>query len=318
MAAAGWRVADDVTLASSLRIVVASLTRRSYPQAPVSPLYLFGRRQDFAYQQEVEGNPAQRHHVRFWRCPDGWRLPGGHRVDWLAAGSYDRRVGLSLMTLQITHRIGSDIDAERDHIVSSVTAASPPARVRRIRHFATGYHARNGGGDEMVSDGDLPVVDLRLLDPPATSEAVVTSRRRANRRPVSTTFSAGVAGVQGLIGIGLAGLLLADPTRLTIHVDPGGAGALWAAAGGIILVAMVELALGVATYFGRNWARVLLMLSCTSAIIGAFLATTAGGPLPTLGTGLPHIGLGILLLLALTSPAARQFAEQRSPVRARV
>ena len=75
------------------------------------------------------------------------------------------------------------------------------------------------------------------------------------------------------------------------------------------------LVLGVATYFGRNWARVLLMLSTTSTILGAFLATTAGDPRPTLTTGLPHIGLGILLLLALTSPAARQYAEQRSPIR---
>ena len=55
------------------------MSRRSYPEAPVSPLTLFGRVQDFAYQQEVDGNPAQRHHVRFWRCPDGWLLPGGAR-----------------------------------------------------------------------------------------------------------------------------------------------------------------------------------------------------------------------------------------------
>src|SRR5690242_11876700 len=140
MTAAGWNVADDVTLASSLRIVTASMSRRSYPHAPVSPLYLFGRRQDFAYQQEVEGNPSQRHHVRFWRCPDGWWLPGGHRVDWVAAGTYDRSVGVSLMTFQITHRIGKDIDAERDYIVSSLDQANPVAKVRQIRHFATGYH----------------------------------------------------------------------------------------------------------------------------------------------------------------------------------
>ena len=30
--------------------------------------------------------------------------------------------------------------------------------VEQIRHFASGYHARNGGGDEMVTDGDLPVI----------------------------------------------------------------------------------------------------------------------------------------------------------------
>jgi hypothetical protein len=62
MAAAGWTKADEVTLGTSWRIVSSTLTRRSYGEAPVSPLFLFSRQQDFAYQQEVDGNPAQRHH----------------------------------------------------------------------------------------------------------------------------------------------------------------------------------------------------------------------------------------------------------------
>ena len=167
MGASGWTLADDVTLASSLRIIRTTVSRRPYPEAPVSPLFLFERRQDFAYQQEVHGNPSQRHHVRFWRCPEGWRLPGGHLVDWVAAGTYDRSVGLSLMTLQVTHRIAQDIDVERDHIVATLTAGSPETSVERIDHFASGYHARNGGGDEMVTDGDLPIVDLRGVASPA-------------------------------------------------------------------------------------------------------------------------------------------------------
>jgi hypothetical protein len=160
---AGWTRADAVTLQSSWRIVTSTLSRRSYAEAPVSPLFLFGRPQDFAYQQEVHGNPAQRHHVRFWRCPDGWLLPGGRRVDWLAAGTFDTAVGLSLFTLQVTHRIDADIDIERDHIVGSLTAADPDVRVDVIRDFSTGYHSRNGGGDSIRTDGDLPIVDVRAL-----------------------------------------------------------------------------------------------------------------------------------------------------------
>jgi hypothetical protein len=160
---AGWTKADPVTLASSWRIVTSTIQRRSYHQAPVSPLFLFGRQQDFAYQQEVDGNPAQRHHVRFWRCPDGWLLPGGRRVDWLAAGTFDTSVGLSLFTLQVTHRIDADTDVERDHIVSSIRDADPRVVVDVISDFATGYHARNGGGDSIRTDGDLPIVDVRAL-----------------------------------------------------------------------------------------------------------------------------------------------------------
>jgi hypothetical protein len=162
LAAAGWRSADPVTLRSSWRIITSTVSRRSYDEAPVSPLFLFGRQQDFAYQQEFAGNPAQRHHVRFWRCPDGWMLPGGYRVDWVAAGTFDTAVGLSLFTLQVTHRIDADTDIERDHIVDSLTAADARVQVDVIRDFSTGYHSRNGGGDSIRTDGDLPIVDVRV------------------------------------------------------------------------------------------------------------------------------------------------------------
>jgi len=167
--AARWRSADPVAMRSSWRIITSTLTRRSYDEAPVSPLFLFGRQQDFAYQQEFAGNPSQRHHVRFWRCPDDWLLPGGHRVEWVAAGTFDTAVGLSLFTLQVTHRIDADTDIERDHIVRSLTAARSRVRVDVIRDFSTGYHSRNGGGDSIRTDGDLPIVDVRALATGVTS-----------------------------------------------------------------------------------------------------------------------------------------------------
>lgn len=177
MAEAGWIAADPVSLGSSWRIIASTLRRRSYPRAPVSPLFLFGRMQDLAYQQEVAGSPAQRHHVRLWRCPEGWLLPGGRRVDWLAAGTFDRAVGLSLFTLQVTHRIDADTDIERDHIVASVTAV-PAVAVDVIRDFATGYHSRNGGGDSITTDGDLPIIDVRAVQiPDAATSAAPTEVR---------------------------------------------------------------------------------------------------------------------------------------------
>lgn len=165
MSAAGWTRADAVTVDSSLRIIRSTVRRTSYDDAPVSPLFLFGRQQDFAYQQQVDGNPRQRHHVRFWRCPEGWLLPGGRRVDWIAAGTFDTSVGLSLFTLQVTHRIDADTDVERDHIVATVAHSVPAARVDIIKDFSTGYHARNGGGDSIRTDGDLPIIDLSAVAP---------------------------------------------------------------------------------------------------------------------------------------------------------
>jgi hypothetical protein len=307
LSAAGWTRADEVTLASSWRIVLDTLTRRPYSQAPVSPLFLFERRQDFAYQQEVAGNPAQRHHVRFWRCPPGWRLPGGYAVDWVAAGTYDRSVGLSLMTLQVTHRIAADIDVERDHVVASLTGADPAVRVDRIDHFATGYHARNGGGDAMITDGDLPVVDLRGVQAADASRRVPTSDSR-DRRPGAIAFSAAVTWVRALVGGVLALLVLLDPSSTRDLLGSGVGTATVASAVTLFGIAAFDVWLGMATYTGRNWARVLLMLASATMVTLAFLAAAQGGPRPVLDTTLPHIALGILVLLALTTPAARAYA----------
>ena len=161
MKKAGWHQADAITIASTQKIITSTIRRKSYPTAPVSPLFLFGNQQDVAFQQEVDGNPSQRHHVRFWKVPRGWYLPGGHIVDWLGAATYDTNVGFSLFTLQVTHKIAEDTDVERDYVTTSIATHVPSAHVQIIEHFSTGYHHRNGGGDRIKTDGNLPIIALR-------------------------------------------------------------------------------------------------------------------------------------------------------------
>src|SRR5699024_2244191 len=160
MRRAGWVLAEERTLASAWSMIRSTLLRRSYPEAPVSHLYLMGRRHDFTYQQEVGGTTTKRHHVRFWRMPPDFVLPGGYRADWLAAGTYDRAVGFSFFTLQVTHRIDENIDAERDFVVDTLRYADPAIDAEVIRDFSTSYHHRNGQGDRIRTDGDLPVLDV--------------------------------------------------------------------------------------------------------------------------------------------------------------
>src|SRR5690625_621988 len=164
MVKAGWKLADELDIRTGFRIVTHTLRQKTYPDAPVSSLYLFGTRHAFPYQQEVEGNPRKRHHVRFWPIPQGWLLPGGTHVDWLAAGTYDRSVGLSLFTGQVTHRIEAEVDRERDHIVATLTQANPVIEVEVLENFSSGYHHRNGGGDRIQTDGDLPIVNVECID----------------------------------------------------------------------------------------------------------------------------------------------------------
>lgn len=318
MERACWTRADDLSLGSGMAIVSSTLRRRSYPEAPVSPLLLFDRQQDFAYQQEVAGSPSKRHHVRFWRCPEGWMLPGGYAVDWLAAGTYDRTVGLSLFTLQVTHKIEQNTDIERDHIVRTLST-DPAVSVSVIKDFSTGYHSRNGGGDRIQTDGHLPVVDVRALDAPMTPDLTGTDSR--NKRPAQTVFGAGVSLVRGLVSVLIViAVLIGTPETLDflgISLSDRDPITLTAVAIFFGLIAAADIGLGLAVLAGRNWARLLLMLVSASATSSAFLADISGAEVVDLAQ-LPTVASSILVLLALSSHRAREYATRRHHQRKRL
>ena len=154
MAAAGWNPADPITLKTSLRIATTTVFKRPYEEAPVSNLYIWGHKQDLAFQQPVGNSPAKRHHVRFWRSP---RVDDQGRPLWVGAATYDTRAGLSHTTLQITHHIGPDVDRERDKILTDLRQAGWVAEVYWANLFHDKLHGRNGGGDRYHTDGRLAV-----------------------------------------------------------------------------------------------------------------------------------------------------------------
>jgi hypothetical protein len=148
---AGWTRADDVSMRSAVKIAASVLLNHSYPDAPVSSLYLHDRVQDLAYEQDEGRSADKRHHVRFWRIgPD----------DWLAAATYDRGVGLSLYTLQVTHHIGHEIDPERDAIGRLVVSNGGRQIGRTSSRLPPGQWHRNGGGDRYRTDGMIEVLRL--------------------------------------------------------------------------------------------------------------------------------------------------------------
>src|SRR5262249_42877747 len=133
MGAAGWYPADPLSLRSDLEIAEATVFRRSYQRAPVSSLYLFGRKEDLAFEQAIGGDPRKRHHVRFWRDPKD--DPDGRPV-WVGSATHDTRVGFSHTTGQITHHIAADVDAERDHLFATLEKAGELAE----RYAIDGFH----------------------------------------------------------------------------------------------------------------------------------------------------------------------------------
>ena len=162
MTKAGWFPASPITFDSSVRIAVDSVLGRPDDEAPVSNLYLFGRKEDLAFEQPVGDSPRQRHHVRFWR----WDELEDNRPVWFGAATFDERVGLSYTTGQVTHHIGPDVDAERDRIVAEVRRAGEVQEVIWKDHFHKELRGRNGGGDPWHTDGRLAGIIL-VAHPPA-------------------------------------------------------------------------------------------------------------------------------------------------------
>ncbi len=161
MEAAGWTVADDINPKSIWKIVKAIVLNHSYPSAPMSQAFLFGKRHAVGFEIEVGGSPRIRHHVRFWHTPRNWYLPGGHKADWLGAATFDKSVGISLFTVQFTHAIHSNVDKERDFLIKSLTDADRLGKTTKIKHFFNAYETRNGFGHEYITDGSLVIADLK-------------------------------------------------------------------------------------------------------------------------------------------------------------
>ena len=161
MKAAKWEPAAALGIKSDLKIAEDTVLSRPDADAPVSNLFLFGRKQDLAFEQPVGGNPRQRNHVRFWKTD---KLNDDGRTIWIGAASYDERVGLSHTTGQITHHIAPDVDKERDHLFSDLKATGDLAEQYAVDGFHKELEGRNGGGDRWVTDGDLfvGVIDTNL------------------------------------------------------------------------------------------------------------------------------------------------------------
>jgi LssY C-terminus len=158
MQAAHWYPADPLTLRSRLEIASAAVFEHPYDDAPVSNLYLWGRKEDLAFEQPVGNDPRQRHHVRFWRSD---KLDTDGRPVWIGSAIFDERVGLSHTTGQITHHTAADIDAERDTLFADLQRTGNLTEV----YFVDGFHrirqGRNGGGDPWFTDGRLEVGVIR-------------------------------------------------------------------------------------------------------------------------------------------------------------
>lgn len=174
MQTAGWSVADKHSLKNVALEIISTLLRKQYPSAPMSSLYLFGRKQDIGFELLREGR-GHRHHVRFWATtfekdmelsvrtihwsPRRQKHSENEIVLWLGAASRD--VGLTLIrhNAQITHMIHPDTDNERDLIIEQLSDShtAPVLNIRLDRPYKLVNRAWRG---YLQTDGVLKIYKL--------------------------------------------------------------------------------------------------------------------------------------------------------------
>jgi hypothetical protein len=158
LTAADWHVADRDVKESVMKAVLQTYQKKAYLAMPMSELYLFGRVQDYGYEQaEPYAVVASRHHFRIWKAPVQW---DGQDV-WVGAGTHDIGFEKDQRNGKVTHKIDPAVDGERDNIggtlqkggkVKSLTYYLPPNPVQE---------AKNATGGGYHSDGRILVITLQ-------------------------------------------------------------------------------------------------------------------------------------------------------------
>ena len=184
-ASAGWYRADEIDFITSFRISYDSIFARKYATAPVSNLYLYGRKEDYAFERPGT-SVRERDHVRFWDT--GTRSEDGRAV-WVGGATRDIKVEISKVTHLPTHKISSNVDAERETVLEGLVRSGWVIGEDWEANFGRQTEQRNSLGDMYYTDGRRVV--LTLANVPVFSPLATQVRGRAGAR-VAQTFARAV------------------------------------------------------------------------------------------------------------------------------
>jgi hypothetical protein len=149
---AGWDETEILSAGSAAATAESFLFGSRYRFSPVSPLYLFGRDQDAAFQK-ARGNIHRRNHLRLWLTP---LRHDGEEV-WIGQISRDIGVRFTIRTWNLTtHAIDPDVDAERWYLaqdLASVNALSKYGLVGGVGVSKMAEPRVTAGGDPYFTDG---------------------------------------------------------------------------------------------------------------------------------------------------------------------
>jgi hypothetical protein len=175
MERAGWYIADPHTPRYMVRHILTIILGGTYPSAPISSLYLFGRKQDIAFEIPADG-AASRHHVRLWATTFENKRPlsiqsihwhhrrahvFGDKLLWVGAASLDVGINLIRHNAQFTHMIDPNTNQERDLIIDQLKAQKLVRKVETIK-LGNPYRLINRvWKGSLHTDGKMAIVSLR-------------------------------------------------------------------------------------------------------------------------------------------------------------
>jgi hypothetical protein len=155
----GWRLDEPFDLHSTYRTVRAFLFGTEYLNAPVSPLYVFGRTQDVSFQK-ARDKISLRNHLRLWLAP--FTIDG----QYVWVGQISRDIGIKLTTQSwylTTHRISPEVDQDRYYLLQDLVMTGEVSRFGFVRGVGASTAANprtNLTDDPYVTDGLRLVVFL--------------------------------------------------------------------------------------------------------------------------------------------------------------
>jgi hypothetical protein len=176
---AGWYVADPHSPRNVLRMVTAVVLGHAYNTAPVSSLYLFGRKQDIAFEIPIGATPSTRHHVRFWATTFDqpkkrmniksihWHNRRTHvygdSLLWVGASSLDVGINFIRHNLQLSHMIHPDTNRERELIIKQLKSRGHAEKVSYLK-LDNPYRLINRVlSGSLHTDGRMGIVTLKSV-----------------------------------------------------------------------------------------------------------------------------------------------------------
>src|SRR5579872_3440508 len=163
-AAAGWTGSRPNSMSAGLRVARAIAEEREFSSAPMRTLLLNGDEADLSLQTALN-TFEKRDHLRIWEQHDEW----DGRPVWASSATRDLATTFSMgHPFGFTHEIQSNVDLERDKVVSDLQLTGC---VDSVEFVTRGPDARPESRRGVYTDSRVAVITFNSCDAPAENFA---------------------------------------------------------------------------------------------------------------------------------------------------